>query len=243
MSITAFFEKFMGLQQQKVQATVASYRELVAGIATGEEPNPAEVERLLANAGKSVDDLRRDVERYQHRMALKAMINSLPRLEAERREIDSQIAAADRVLEAAEKQHEVSTAPLYATRRELDLAISDANRASAELMQSCDDADLRRELDELNTEARRLDEQHRSQADRAIYMEEKTRSEHQRAERELTLGDTEARREVSERYRKEADSARRDHRSTRRVRRHPRRPTGRGCASATRSLTIWLNRR
>jgi hypothetical protein len=94
MSITAFFEKFMGLQQQKVQATVASYREFVAGIATGEEPDPAEVERLLASAGKS--------------------------------------------------------------------------------------------------------------------MEEKAWSEHQRAERELTLGDTEARREVAERYRKEGESARRD---------------------------------
>jgi len=210
MSVTAFLEKFMGLQQQKVQATVASCRELVAGIATGEEPNPAEVERLLASTGKSVDDLRHDVERYQHRMALKAMIHSLPRLEAERSEIDEQIAAADRVLEAAEKQHDESTAPLYASRRELDLAIADASRASAELMQTCDDADLRPELDELNAEAKRLGEQFRNQADRATYMEEKARSEHERDERELTLGDTEARREVAKRYRKEADSARRD---------------------------------
>jgi hypothetical protein len=210
MSVTAFFERFMGLQQQKVQATVASYRELVAGIATGEEPNPAEVERLLSCAGKSADDLRLDVERYQHRMALKAMVDSLPKLEAERREIDEPIVAADRVLEAAEKQHDETTAPLYASRRELDLAIADASRASTELMQSCDDADLRRELDELNTEARRLDEQYRNQTDRATYMEEKARSENQRAERELTLGDTEARREVAERYGKEADSARRN---------------------------------
>jgi len=209
MSITAFVEKFMGLQQQKVQGTVASYRELVAGIATGEEPNPAEVERLLASAGKSVDDLRNDVERYQHRMALKAMVNSLPKLEAERREIDSQIAAADRVPEVAERQHNDTTAPLYASRRELDLAIADASRASAVLMQTCDDADLRREMDELNAEARRLDEQCRKQADRATYMEENARSEHQRGERELTGGDTEARREVAQRYRKEADSARR----------------------------------
>lgn len=210
MSVTAFFEKFMGLQQQKVQATVDSYRELVAGIAAGEDPSPAEVERLLGSANKSIDDLRRDVERYQHRMALKAMVNSLPRMEAERREIDSQIAAADGVLEAAEKQHDETTAPLYASRRELDLAIADAGRASTELMQTCDDPELRREMNELNTEARQLDEQHHSQSDRATYMEEKARSEHQRAERELTRGDIEARREVAERYRKVADNARRD---------------------------------
>lgn len=35
----------------------------------------------------------------------------------------------------------------------------------------------------------------------------KGRSEHQRAERELTLGETEARHEVAQRYRKEAESA------------------------------------
>lgn len=210
MSVSTFFDKLLGHQRQKTQVNLAGYRELVAGIATGEEPDHAEVERLLASTGKSLDDLRRDVERYQHRMALKAMINSLPKMEAERREIDEQIAAADRVLEAAEKQHDETTAPLYATRRELDLAISDASRASAELMQSCDDAELRREMDELNAEARRLDEQYRNQTDRATYMEEKARSEHQRAERELTLGETEARREVAQRYRKEAESAGRE---------------------------------
>ncbi|MCO6454785.1 MAG: hypothetical protein J5I93_05745 [Pirellulaceae bacterium] len=58
MSVTAFFEKLVGLQQQKTQTATTSYRELVAGIATGEEPNPAEVERLLSETGKSVDDLR-----------------------------------------------------------------------------------------------------------------------------------------------------------------------------------------
>jgi hypothetical protein len=210
MSAVTFIEKFLGLQQQRVQSAVASYRELVAGIATGEEPNAVDVESLLATAGKSVDDLRRDVERYQHRLALKSMVNSLPRLEAERREIDSQIVAAGRVLEAAEKQHDDTTAPLFAARRELDLAISEASRASADLLLTCDDADLRCGMDELNAEASRLDEQHRNQADRATYMEEKARSEHHRAERELTLGDTEARREVAQRYRKEAESARRE---------------------------------
>ena len=49
-------------------------RELVSGIATGEEPNHAEVERLLATTGKSIDDLRRDVERFQHGMELKAVV-------------------------------------------------------------------------------------------------------------------------------------------------------------------------
>jgi hypothetical protein len=144
---------------------------------------------------------------------------------------------------------------------------------ATKLMQTCDDADLRREKDELNAESKRLDEQFRNHANRATYVEEKAGSEHQRAERDLTQGDTDARREVAKRYRKEADSARREVKrlekaqadlakrreqieqrmrqarspprlpTSLRVRWHPRRPTGRGCASANRSLTIWLNRR
>ncbi|MCO6454772.1 MAG: hypothetical protein J5I93_05680 [Pirellulaceae bacterium] len=47
MSVTSFFEKCVGVQQQRTKTAIASYQELVAGIATGEEPNPAEVERLL----------------------------------------------------------------------------------------------------------------------------------------------------------------------------------------------------
>lgn len=210
MSVTAFFEKFMGLQQQKVHATVASYRELVAGIATGEEPNPAEVERLLASADKSVDELRQDVERYQHRLALKAMVASISKLEAERCEIEHQIAIADQALESAEQQHDATTTPLYASRRQIDMALSDASRASAELVQTCDDPDMRREVLELDAEARRLDEQWRQQRERATYMEGKYRSERDRADHEAILGDGEARREVAERYRKDGDVARRE---------------------------------
>lgn len=210
MSVASFFEKVVGLQQQHARATATGYRELVAAIASGREPAATEVQHVLASVGKSVDELRKDVDRQQTRAGLRALMNSLPKFETERRALDSQIAAADRELAVAEKRHEDTTAPLFAARRDIDLAIAEAERASNILVQSCDDADLLREMNELNAEARRLDEQYRNQVDRANYMEEKVRSERNRAEHELTLGDTEARREVAERYHKEAESARRD---------------------------------
>jgi len=74
MSVTTFFEKMIGLQQQRSQQKQNSYRELVAGIATGEEPSAAEVDRILAETKKSISDLKHDVETYQHRMALKAIV-------------------------------------------------------------------------------------------------------------------------------------------------------------------------
>ena len=103
MSAVTFFEKFLGLQQQRTESAVASYRELVAAISTGQEPNPIDVEHLLAEAGKSLDDLRKDVEHDQRRMALTAAGAATPKLKDQRRKLDEQIAAADRTLEAAEK--------------------------------------------------------------------------------------------------------------------------------------------
>lgn len=210
MSVASFFEKIVGLQQQKAQATATGYRGLVASIATGKEPAPEEVERVLASAGKSVDDLRQDVDRQQTRLALKALVNSPPKFEAERRELDSRMADADRELAAAEQRHEEITAPLYATRRELDLAIADAERASTTLVQSCEDADLLQEMNELNAEARQVTARSQELVSRIAFMEEKARVDRERADRDASPGDADARRDVAERYQQEAEAARRD---------------------------------
>jgi len=210
MSAVSFFEKFLGLQQQRAESAVASYRELVSGIAAGEEPNPAEVERLLAEAGKSLDELRQDVEHYQRRMALRAAVAAMPKLEDQRRTLDEQIAAADRILEDAEKQHDETTRPLYSARREVDKAISDGSTALGQLVYSCQDADLRRELEECEAEARRLDEQHRELENRAHRMDRKAREEHQDAEHQMLLPDSRRGHDRAKRYEQEAESLRRE---------------------------------
>ena len=107
MSVATFFEKMIGLQKQRSEQKQNSYRELVAGIATGEEPAAAEVDRLLVDTRKSITDLKHDVEDYQRRMALKAIVASLPKLEQEFAQVQQQIAAADRTLEEAERKIEV----------------------------------------------------------------------------------------------------------------------------------------
>ncbi|MEZ6098709.1 MAG: hypothetical protein R3E01_07035 [Pirellulaceae bacterium] len=127
MSVTTFFEKMIGLQLQRSLQKQNSYRELVAGIATGEEPSPAEVERLLFETKKSITDLQFDVETYQHRMALKAIVASLPKLEQEFEQVQQQIAAADRDLEEAERRHDETTSPLYGRLHEIKEARKDAS--------------------------------------------------------------------------------------------------------------------
>jgi chromosome segregation ATPase len=210
MSLSNLFEKIAGKQHLRRRQRMAGYREFVAGIAAGQEPDADEVERILADAGKSLDDLRKDVDLDQHRVALKAQVAAIPELEAKRHALDEQIVVADQVLEAAEKQHEETTAPLYAMRQQIQQALSDASRARMELINSCSDGDMQREMAELDTEAARLYQELRKQIDRATYMDEKSRSERQRAEREISQGDIDSRREVGDRYQADAETARRE---------------------------------
>lgn len=208
MSVTTFFEKMIGLQQQRSQQKQSSYRELVAGIATGEEPSPAEVERLLAETKKSITDLQRDVEAYQHRMALKAIVASLPKLEQEFAQIQQQLAAADRDLEAAERLHDEATYPLHGRLQEINEARKDASQARQELYDTCNDADLERQLEDANAEIERLHKSSWDLATQAVYLDNKADSELHRAEKELTEADRDHRREQAALFQKQAESLR-----------------------------------
>jgi hypothetical protein len=209
MSVTAFFEKLVGLQQQKTQTATASYRDLVAGIATGEEPNPAEVERLLSETGKSVDDLRNDVENYQHRMELKARIAAAPKLQSELRALDQKIAAADQALKAAEDLHDETTGPLYFRRQQVNAAINDAYHAQHELVATCDDLDLLREKEEIESAivkaSERLDELH----ERQRYMDSQAHNERENAKGEHSPTEGERRLNLAKKYQANGDAARR----------------------------------
>jgi chromosome segregation ATPase len=208
MSVTTFFEKMIGLQQQRVQQKQNSYRELVAGIATGEEPSPAEVERLLFETKKSITDLQYDVETYQHRMALKAIMASLPKLDQESAQVQQQIAAADRDLEEAERRHDEITGPLYGRLEEIKAARRDASQARQELYETCEDADLERQLHEVNAEMERLRKSSWDLATQAVYLDNKADSELHRAEKELTEADRDHRRTQAALFQKQAESLR-----------------------------------
>jgi hypothetical protein len=208
MSVTTFFEKMIGLQQQRSQQKQNSYRELVASIATGEEPSAAEVERLLAETKKSITDLKNDVEDYQRRFVLKAVVASLPRLEQEFEQVQQQIAAADRVLEEAERRHDEITGPLYSRLHEIKEARNDASAARQELYMGCDDPELERQLDEANAEIERLMEANKDLATQSVYIDNQADAEKRRAERELTEADRDHRREQAAVFQKQANSIR-----------------------------------
>ena len=208
MSIASFFEKMVGMQRQRAEQKLGRYRELVAAIASGSEPSPTEIEQLLTETQKSVDDLRRDVEKLQYRSALKASVAAIPGFEAERRAIDDQIAAADRKLAEAECQHEETIHPLHLRRREIDQAISDGEAARRELVSSCEDADLRRELADIDLQLQRAGESIRELKDRAGRFDRMAANEHEAAGYELIKSEAARRRDQADAHESEAAALR-----------------------------------
>ena len=147
MSVSKFFEKMIGLQTQNQQQKVLSYRSVVGDIASGSEPKPSDVERILADNDKSIDDLKRDVERQVRRTSLKALVTSIPKLEQECDQIQHQIANANTELEEAEGRHSEIATPLSFRLQDIRSTQSEAMKANQELFDSCGDPELRRQWD------------------------------------------------------------------------------------------------
>ena len=97
---------------------------------------------MLREAGKTLDDLREAVERLQARRRLREQMDELPKLAAERQEIEKQLAAADNILADAEQQHSEVTAPLRARLVQIREASWAAESAKTQLVQTCDEPAL-----------------------------------------------------------------------------------------------------
>ena len=133
MSTQSFFDRLVGRKRDREKTALTSYQQLIESIVNETEPDPDEVERLLAESNKSIDELRRDVQRCQHRMELKAVVASLPELDRESADVHKRIATADQELQIAERKHDEATGPLYTRLEEIKQARSDASRARQEL--------------------------------------------------------------------------------------------------------------
>ncbi len=112
MNLTTLFEKIAGKQKQREQARVDDFRGLVRAIAEGQEPDTDRVDAVLQDAGKTLDDLKAAVKWRQNRMAMKAQLDTVPQLEAEKAAIEKKIAKATEILNAAEAKYAETTNPL-----------------------------------------------------------------------------------------------------------------------------------
>ena len=114
MHLGALLEKIAGHQHERDQARQDDFRGIVAQIADGKEPDAELVDRVLREAGKSLDDLRKAAELLHKRRTLYEQVARMPKLAAEREEVQAKLAVANQALKQAEKQHDETTAPLRA---------------------------------------------------------------------------------------------------------------------------------
>ena len=146
MSLTNLFAKIAGRHQERQQARKADFKALVKAVAEEQLPDPDEVERVLAESNKTLEDLQNAVELYLKRRALKATVDQKPKLEKDREQIDKQIGQAGEALTAAEKKYKETTDPLLGQRDYIRDQMLDIERAKTELERTCDDQDLLHEL-------------------------------------------------------------------------------------------------
>ena len=146
MSLTNLFAKIAGRHQELQLARKADFKALVKAVAEEQEPDPDEVERILAESNKTLEELQRAVELYLKRRALKATVDQKPKLEKDREQINKQISQASEALTAAEKKYKETTDPLLGQRDYIRDQLLEIDRAKTELERTCDDQDLLNEL-------------------------------------------------------------------------------------------------
>ena len=146
MSLTNLFAKIAGRHQERQLARKADFKALVKAVAEEQEPDPEEVERILAESNKTLEDLQRAVELYLKRRALKATVDQKPKLEKDREQINKQISQAGEALTVAEKKYKEVTDPLLGQRDYIRDQLLEIDRAKTELERICDDQDLLNEL-------------------------------------------------------------------------------------------------
>ena len=143
------FEKLAATLRLRERSRLDEFKALVRAIASGTEPNADEVERILNACGRSIDDLKKAVELYQRRVLWRELLDSLPRLEAERESIERRLAEADAELQAAERKHAKVTTPLRNRLEELRQATLTAENYRQRLVETCPNEELRERASEL----------------------------------------------------------------------------------------------
>jgi putative intracellular protease/amidase len=158
MNLTTLFEKTAGKQKQRERGRANDFRGLVTAIATGKQPDPDHIIGVLHDAGKTLDDLCSAVEVLQSRRAMRKHLNSLPKLQAEEKEIGRQIAEADAALARAEDTHQETTCPLAGRLQQVRDAIREAEWNRQQLVATCTDPALLAQAAELAEKRRQANE-------------------------------------------------------------------------------------
>lgn len=135
-------EKITNRQQQRRLSKWSDYKTLVAHICDGTEPDGDEIATVLADNGKTLDELRDDAKLLARRRKLKADMDAIAPLESEATKVNQQIADAEAAIEELQRKHDEKVSPLYSRRSEINAIRKRAKQAERDLRDSCEDREL-----------------------------------------------------------------------------------------------------
>lgn len=160
MNLSTVFDRIFKAQQQREESRARDYRSLVTEIASGTEPQADRLDQILTASGKSVEQLRADVELHQQRRAWREQYDALPRLDDEQAALERQIADAEKAFEAARAQFHAAINPLHARLRQVQEERTQAEAAKARLQETCPFGELVAELQQVRDEHRESHNRH-----------------------------------------------------------------------------------
>jgi hypothetical protein len=120
------------------KARAAEFRKLAAAIASGDEMSPESITATLEATGRTIDDLRRQVDLVRKRRELRRTVDSEPGLIERQAELRRAIAVADAELKLAEDRHEEAVEPFAIELDQVADGLRRANEAKATLWELLD---------------------------------------------------------------------------------------------------------
>lgn len=164
--MNTIMEKLSGSLKKREADRLSSFAELVKKIAAGKEPDVKRVEQILADTGRTADELAEAVSHRLRRLALREKLDRGPAAEQAKIDAELQIADAKAELEKAEAAYEATIAPLQLEVRNANDAITAAHDAKVELLQTCKDTAIQAELESIAKNLAEVQAKQRSVEDR-----------------------------------------------------------------------------
>lgn len=192
MSLTSLLETITRRQRQRRLTKWSDYRQLVARICDGKEPDADEIAGILADNERTLEELRADAELLARRRKMRAEMDAIIPLESEADKLGKQIKDAEQAFETQTKKHEEQTSPLYLRRTEINAIRKQAARARDELRDTCADRELLTEYESVQEELNAVEHERATIADEITNRERWIRQDQDKAE--ATAHDSERRR-------------------------------------------------
>ncbi len=134
--IDTLLNKIRNRRETTQRNRIASYLELVRVVGDGKEPDDDDIDRVLDESGKTVDQLATDVETYQRRVRWRDQLDSVETHEARLAEIAEELEAErDLFLKAEQRFNDIAQA-LGGEKQEIHSALTMANSAHRSLIET-----------------------------------------------------------------------------------------------------------